>query len=80
MVTKMREKGQITIPASISGNHCIYQELRIVVTRIGDRILQPPRPSVFETVSRKILKYAKTKGITLDNLLKDLKKIRHQDH
>jgi cytochrome c553 len=33
----------------------------------------------FESVSEKFSKTAKTKGITLKNLLKDLKRIRHNE-
>ena len=38
-----------------------------------------PKPSVFDAVSSKFTKAAKKNGITLDGLLKDLKKIRHKE-
>ena len=76
MVTKMREKGQITIPANIRASLHLTQDSVMSVSRVGDGILLTPKPSVFESVSEKFSKKAKDKGITLDSLLKDLKKIR----
>jgi len=78
MVTKMREKGQITIPANIRESLHLSKDSVLSVSRVGDGILLTPRPSVFETVSSKFSKAAEKKGITLDSLLKDLKNIRHK--
>lgn len=77
MVTRLREKGQITIPANIRESLHLSRDAVLSVTRVGDGILLTPKPSVFESVSEKFSKAAKTKSITLDDLLKDLKKIRH---
>ncbi|MBF0512370.1 MAG: AbrB/MazE/SpoVT family DNA-binding domain-containing protein [Candidatus Omnitrophica bacterium] len=79
MVTRMREKGQITIPANIRESLHLSRDSMLSVARIGDGILLVPRPSVFESVSEKFSKAAKTKGITLENLLKDLKRNRHKE-
>ena len=79
MVTRMREKGQITIPANIRESLHLSRDSVLSVARVGDGILLTPKPSIFESVSEKFSKAAKTKGITLDNLLKDLKKIRHSE-
>ena len=79
MVTKMREKGQITIPASIRESLHLSRDSVLSVSRVGDGILLTPRPSVFEAVSDKFSKAAKLKGISLDDLLTDLKKIRHKE-
>ena len=73
MVTKMREKGQITIPANIRESLHLSRDSVLSVSRVGDGILLTPKPSVFEVVSGKFSKAAKTKGITLGGLLKDLK-------
>jgi len=78
MVTRMREKGQITIPVNIRESLHLSRDSVLSVARVGDGILLTPRPSVFESVSAKFSKSAKTKGITLENLLKDLKEIRHK--
>jgi len=79
MVTRMREKGQITIPANIRESLHLSRDSVLSVSRVGDGILLTPKPSVFESVSEKFSKAAKTKGITLEDLLKDLKKIRHNE-
>jgi AbrB family looped-hinge helix DNA binding protein len=76
MVTRMREKGQITIPANIRQSLHLSRDAVMSVTRVGDGILLSPKPSVFEALSDKFSKAAKTKGITLEGLLKDLKKFR----
>ena len=78
MVTKMREKGQVTIPAGIRESLHLGKDSLLSVARVGDGILLTPRSLVFESVSAKFSKAAKEKGISLESLLKDLKKIRHK--
>jgi len=78
MVTRMREKGQVTIPADIRESLHLSKDSLLTVARVGNGILLSPQPSVFEEVSSKFSKAAKEKGITLQDLLKDLKKIRHE--
>jgi len=75
----MREKGQITIPADIRESLHLSKDSILSVTRIGDGILLTPKTSMFESVSAKFLKKAKEKNITLSSLLKNLKKIRHEN-
>ena len=79
MVTRMREKGQVTIPADIREALHLSKDSLLSIAKIGDGVLLISKPSVFESVSAKFSKAAKEKGITLDNLLKDLKKIRHKE-
>jgi AbrB family looped-hinge helix DNA binding protein len=79
MVTKMREKGQITIPVNIRESLHLSKDSVLSVSRVGDGILLTPKPSVFELVSDKFSKAAEKKGITLEVLLKDLKNIRHKE-
>ncbi len=76
MVTRMREKGQITIPAHIRESLHLSKDSVLSVVRVGDGILLTPKPSVFESVATKFSKTAEEKGITLKDLLKDLKKTR----
>ena len=78
MVTRMREKGQVTIPADLRESLHLSKDSLLSMARVGDGILLTPKPSVFESASGKFSKAAKEKGITLSNLLKDLKKIRHK--
>ena len=79
MVTRMREKGQVTIPLDIRESLHLSKDSILSVTKVGDGILLTPKPSVFESVSERFSKAAEKKGITLDGLLKDLKKIRHRE-
>lgn len=79
MVTRMREKGQITIPADIRESLHLAKDSILSVSKVGDAILLAPRPSDFEAVSAKFSKAAKQKGISLEALLKDLKKIRRRE-
>ena len=77
MVTRMREKGQITIPAAIRESLHLSKDSTLSVTKVGDGILLTPKPSVFESTSAAFIKEAEEKGITLDDLLRDLRRIRH---
>ena len=77
MVTRMREKGQVTIPSDIRESLHLSKDSLLSVARIGDGILLTPKSSAFESVSAEFSKAAKDKGITLQELLKDLKKVRH---
>lgn len=76
MVTRMREKGQVTIPADIRESLHLAKNSVLSVSKVGDGILLTPGASVFESVSAKFSQAAGNKGITLDGLLKSLKKIR----
>ncbi len=78
MVTKMREKGQVTIPMNIRESLHLSKDSILSVTKVGDGILITPRPSLFEEVSAEFRKEANKKGISLDELLQDLKKIRRE--
>lgn len=78
MVTRMREKGQVTIPSDIRESLHLTKDSILAVTKVGDGILLTPKPSVFESVSEKFSKAAQGKGVTLEDLLKDLRKIRRQ--
>ena len=79
MVTRMRGKGQVTIPAGIRGSLSLSKDSILSVARVGDGILLTPGPSVYEAAAARFAKSAKEKGITLNELLQDLKKIRHPD-
>lgn len=78
MVTRMREKGQVTIPASIRQALHLSKDSILSVTKVGDGILITPGPSKFDAFAAKFRKEADKKGITLDNLLKELRKIRKE--
>lgn len=79
MVTRMREKGQVTIPSDIRESLHLSKNAVLSVTKVGDGILLTPKVSAFESASAKFLEAAREKGITLEDLLKDLKKIRRKE-
>jgi len=74
----MREKGQITIPSSIRESLHLSKDSILSVTKVGDGILITPGPSKFDAFASEFRKEADKKGITLDDLLKDLRKIRKE--
>ena len=79
MVTRMREKGQVTIPHEIRISLHLMKDSILSVTKVGDGILLTPKPSLFDATSAKFAKTAKEKGITLAALLKDLTKLRRKE-
>ena len=79
MITKMREKGQITIPSNIRESLHLTKNAILCVIQVGDAILLTPKISALDSASAKFSDAAKKKGITLDELLKDLKKIRRKN-
>lgn len=79
MVTQIREKGQVTIPVNIRESLHLSQNSLLSIAKVGNAILLVPGSSVFEDVSAKFSKAAQDKGITLESLLKDLKKLRRKE-
>ena len=77
MVTRVREKGQVTIPSEIRESLHLSKDSILSVVKVGNGILLIPKVSSFESAAAKFSEAAKEKGITLQDLLKDLKKIRH---
>ena len=77
-LAKLREKGQITIPAPIREDLQLGENTLLTVNKIGEAIILTEKPSKFEKIAEEFSSAAKTKGITLDGLLKDLKKLRKQ--
>ena len=78
MVTRMREKGQITIPADIRESLHLSKDSLLTVAKVGDAILLTQKASLFGSTAAKFSKQAAEKNISLDDLLKDLKKSRHK--
>jgi AbrB family looped-hinge helix DNA binding protein len=76
MVTRLRDKGQITIPATLREGLKLSKNSILSVVKVGNAILIVPQQSTFELTACKFSKQAKKRGITLESLLKDLKKVR----
>ena len=77
MVTRMREKGQVTIPSGIRESLHLSKDSMLSVVKVGNGILLTPSPSVVESFAAKFSKAAEEKGVSLEDLLRDLRKIRH---
>lgn len=74
----MREKGQVTIPSEIRESLHLSKNSIFSVTKVGNAILLAPKPLAVESFAAKFSKAAEGKGISLEDLLKDLRKIRHK--
>ena len=78
MVTRMREKGQVTIPSDIRESLHLSKDSILSVVKVGNGILLIPKPSAVESFAAKFSKAAEEKGITLEDLLSDLRKMRRE--
>ncbi len=72
-VVKLRERGQLTIPYEYRKELGIGKEDVLNVLKIGDVLILVPKQLAGDVVSRKIEAAIKKKGLTLDNLLKNLR-------
>lgn len=77
MTARLRGKGQITIPVSVRAALKLSENDALSIARVGNAILLTPQPSVFEAAARKFSAQAKKEGISLEDLLKDLRQVRH---
>lgn len=77
MTARLREKGQITIPAWVRAALKLSENDILSIAKVGDAILLAPQPSTFESVAKKFSVKAKKEAITLEALLKDLRQVRH---
>lgn len=75
-VVKMRERGQLTIPYEYRKELGLGKEDMLNVLKIGDVLILVPRQLAGDVVSGKIEAAMKKKGLTLDNLLKNLREQR----
>ncbi len=77
MITRLRGKGQVTIPASVRASLKLSENDLLSIARVGEAILLTPQPSTFESVARKFSAKARKESVTLEDLLKDLRRLRH---
>ncbi len=73
---KLRERGQLTIPYEYRKDLGLGKEDVLNVLKIGDVLILVPRQLAGDVISRKIESTMKKKGLTLDNLLKNLREQR----
>ncbi|MFZ3092144.1 MAG: AbrB/MazE/SpoVT family DNA-binding domain-containing protein [Nitrospirota bacterium] len=75
-VVKMRERGQLTIPYEYRKELGLGKEDVLNIIKIGDVLILVPKQLAGDVVSRKIEGSMKKKGLTLDNLLNNLREQR----
>lgn len=75
-VVKLRERGQLTIPYEYRKELGLGKEDMLNVLKIGDVLILVPRQLAGDVISRKIESAMKKKGLTLENLLKNLREQR----
>jgi len=75
-IVKLRERGQLTIPYEYRKELGLGKEDMLNVLKIGDVLILVPRQLAGDVISRKIESAMKKKGLTLDNILKNLREQR----
>lgn len=75
-VVKLRERGQLTIPYEYRKELGIDKEDMLNLLKIGDVLILVPRQLAGDAVSKKIEGAMKKKGLTLNNLLNNLREQR----
>ena len=75
-VVKLRGRGQLTIPYEYRKELGLGKEDMLNVLKIGDVLVLVPRQLTGDVISRKIESAMKKKGLTLENLLKNLREQR----
>ena len=75
-VVKLRERGQLTIPYEYRKELGLGKEDVLNVLKIGDVLILVPRQLVGDVLSRKIESAMKKKGLTLRDLLNNLREHR----
>ncbi len=73
---RIREKGQMTLPNSLRREMGWSSEYFVNAVKVGDSVLLIPKPVVGDALARKAARTMKTQGITLRDLLGELKKAR----
>ncbi len=75
-IVKMRERGQVTIPAEYRKELGLEENDTLNFIKVGDTLILTPRKVIGDTVSMKFEKAMKGRGLKLDNLLADLSEQR----
>lgn len=75
-VVKVRNRGQLTLPASIRRDLRLDDEATMTLVKVGDVILLSPRPLLVDAVAKKAERDMKKAGLKLEDLLTDLDRQR----
>jgi AbrB family looped-hinge helix DNA binding protein len=73
---RIRERGQVTIPSSYRKDLGLEENDSLNMVKIDEMLILTPRKPFGDAVARKMEAGIKRKGLTLDDLLADLKKQR----
>jgi bifunctional DNA-binding transcriptional regulator/antitoxin component of YhaV-PrlF toxin-antitoxin module len=71
-------RGQLTIPSGLRKALGIENDCVVDLVKAGESILLTPRPLQGDRLAARMERDMKKRDITLDDLLKDLKKTRKQ--
>lgn len=75
-IVKMRERGQLTIPYEYRKELGLGKEDVLNILKIGDVLILVPRQLAGDVISKKIEGTMKKKGLTLQDLLGNLREQR----
>ncbi len=75
-IVKMRERGQLTIPYEYRKELGLAKEDVLNILKIGDVLILVPRQLAGDVISKKIEGAMKKKGLTLQDLLGNLREQR----
>ena len=75
-VVKVRNRGQLTLPASIRKDLRLDDEATLTLVKVGDVILLSPRPLMVDAVAKKAERDMKKAGLKLEDFLTDLDRQR----
>lgn len=72
-IVKLRERGQLTVPSKYRKDLNLEENDALKITKIGDVLILTSKKLVGDKLAGKFEKAMKKKGISLDELLDDLK-------
>lgn len=75
-IVKLRERGQLTVPSKYRKDLNLEENDALNITKVGDVLILTTKKLVSDKLTGKFEKAMKDKGISLDDLLEDLKEQR----
>ncbi len=75
---RVRARGQLTIPQDLREALNLDEETGLNVFRVGKVLLMTPKPLQRASLASEVEREMKREGLTLDDLLKDLKNQRER--
>ena len=75
---RMRARGQVTIPLELREALKMNEATGLNILRVGKALVMTPRRLERVSLAREMEKELKKEGLTLEDLLKDLRKQREQ--